>query len=756
MRIINFLTLVGAIALAATACNKEQAVDNPNYNPETNEVNTHFVFNVVKSTATKQTADAVQASTSETFRGIEKAVLLAYKLGTNGSIVTADANADKYYDLAEVVSAGSAVGTTDHSRRVLEMALPINTNTLLFYGKAIKGAKPSGWASVSDDDYFGKMKEYFITGDAGSANFQLAQRLEEGTANNTKYHNAEKTLAGILSCIMNTNLSGTNHVALNKDDTPSGISTKYKFDVATTEYGEISFADYAIGTNSPVETGHVRYMLEEKLCEVYKAMTTIKQSTGADGELRAGSAYSIQRTMADMWTVANEVRCAEPVSVAEAVAKYFGSILYNEIDKYFAGTTNTEALPITNVVLENTSIIKDILPTDNFWPTSTPSGYKPASTDIENITTTELSGFPLSFNIPMGGAHYQFDATTKCFSYVSNFNTSGMGVTPGSGGYNINSYYYPAELMYFGNSPIRTSDKEHKVADYPDGTITWETGSSWNTDWVANSSVQASTRSVAMSYNINYGTALLSTQVQYKVGTLKDNNHAIQDARYFAETGSHLTDDQEKDKEILVNDGSFILTGIIIGGQPVNVGWDYLPVNFPGSSAVKYGFIYDRCISTTDPNNAQKIPGTGVSKPAYTAVLDNYRATGPQDKVYVALEFQNKTGADFYGNANIIRNDGYFYLIGELDPAGKDWPVTENTTYQIPPFDTSTGKSAQVPRIFIQDCVTTVTFSLGTNSLKYAYLTVPDLRSSSMTVGLSVDMAWRTGLNFTDVILGGN
>ena len=52
--------------------------------------------------------------------------------------------------------------------------------------------------------------------------------------------------------------------------------------------------------------------------------------------------------------------------------------------------------------------------------------------------------------------------------------------------------------------------------------------------------------------------------------------------------------------------------------------------------------------------------------------------------------------------------------------------------------------------------MTTANFKIGVNSLKYAYLTVPDLRSSSVTLGLSVDLQWSTGLSFDNIIIGGN
>jgi len=38
--------------------------------------------------------------------------------------------------------------------------------------------------------------------------------------------------------------------------------------------------------------------------------------------------------------------------------------------------------------------------------------------------------------------------------------------------------------------------------------------------------------------------------------------------------------------------------------------------------------------------------------------------------------------------------------------------------------------------------------------LQQALLTVPDLRHSSLTLGLSVDMSWSTGISFEDIELG--
>ena len=50
--------------------------------------------------------------------------------------------------------------------------------------------------------------------------------------------------------------------------------------------------------------------------------------------------------------------------------------------------------------------------------------------------------------------------------------------------------------------------------------------------------------------------------------------------------------------------------------------------------------------------------------------------------------------------------------------------------------------------------MTEANFVIGEESLKKAMVTVPDLRSAQMSVGLSVDLKWSTGLIFNNVILG--
>jgi hypothetical protein len=74
--------------------------------------------------------------------------------------------------------------------------------------------------------------------------------------------------------------------------------------------------------------------------------------------------------------------------------------------------------------------------------------------------------------------------------------------------------------------------------------------------------------------------------------------------------------------------------------------------------------------------------------------------------------------------------------------------------HALPPYDAGCTTNT-ISRVFIQDHMTTANFKIGEHSLKYAYLTVPDLRSSSVTLGLSVDLKWETGLVFDNIIVGG-
>jgi hypothetical protein len=443
------------------------------------------------------------------------------------------------------------------------------------------------------------------------------------------------------------------------------------------------------------------------------------------------------------------------------------------------------AILLANRIVSN---ITSVFDTDNF-------SWKPISslqvfTDLSNeqlstITdkTAKLTDFPKAeFGLPYGSVILKFVYNTSAgegeYKYKSSVPTYAMGTGNAFDPFN---YVYPAELCYYGNSPVHVTDNEKTVADYPDGVGNWEdaTNGKWN-DWTKGSHVISSTRAVAMKNCINSANALLKCNVKYGTNALKDNNHQIQ----YERTGAN-----ETDNVISVATGAagmFELTGILVGGQNRTVGWDFIPradasINEP-TAPFKY-MVYDSKIPDGTIPAATSASGGSASADVYTLLWDNwdYSFMGQSQRtVYVALEFKNNSGKDFWGMNNLIPKDGTFYITGKLDPdvitvngktaaeitADKSLGVTWPAAYEMPPYytaaqatakgdETLDKKTIKERRVFMQDYVTEATFVLTENSLKYALVAVPDLRSTQISLGLSVDLHWREGLKFTNVPLEG-
>jgi len=742
-KLFNY-ALIGAIALTGstmlTSCSSSDDAaaenNNPNFNPETNEVLTKLVFNVATGNTTRQTSNATQATTSDPFRGINSAVLLSFKQTDDSKHISAATTADKRYDLENIMSAGSinaADNNTNSSHRVIETSLPLNTNSLIFYGKAVQ--------STADKEQFGHLDDFTIA-DATATGLKLSDtNIELGSrlnGNTEEFQKIGELLGGILTCIMNSNLDG-----VHKDVVHFGGTTD---EFIVTYPDGIYWSSYVTSNGkSPVTSSKDITSLEQLLADVYKEMTTIRDT---EGELRGGCAHSLIYTIQSMWSVINQIRCATPFCAEEAVAQALAKHIHNRLKKYFNGTVPDDGAAVTGVsFLTSTTMVLDNFDSETVWPTT--ADTKPTKiyfTANPSIAGKNLNQFPEElYHLPAGSAHYKFDSTKKQFTYQQDYNTSAVG----GGTFNASSYYYPAELCYFGNSPVRTSSAQIRPADYPNGVDKWKNNSSWDARW-NETHVISSTQAVAMKNNINYGTSLLKTQIHYGATSLQDNNHNIQ---YYKDNTISPTD--EPNKAITIGATSFLLKGILIGGQSKKVGWNYLPKVFNPSETTETnptGYIYDNAIASSS------IPASGSSAPNYTLVFDNFNATAaansqPQDKVYVALELINNTDQDFYGEHGLIRKGGTFYLIGELDPASKA-PTWADSDHPLPPYNAD-GTTNKVSRVFIQDYMTSVNFTIGEYSLQHAYLTVPDLRYSSLTLGLSVDMNWETGINFGDVVVGG-
>ena len=160
------------------------------------------------------------------------------------------------------------------------------------------------------------------------------------------------------------------------------------------------------------------------------------------------------------------------------------------------------------------------------------------------------------------------------------------------------------------------------------------------------------------------------------------------------------------------------------------------------TSAADVFVIYDNDL-TGNTDGLVTIPNDGNTVTNHTLVFssaDNkVSETIGTDEIYVILEMKNTLG-DFIGkDGGLIPENGTFYLVGKLNNS------SVNTT----------AMAANHPanyNLFYKDYTTTLNITLGANCLKSAYYTIPDMRSSNLELGFSVDLSWKTGLVF-DVTL---
>lgn len=309
----------------------------------------------------------------------------------------------------------------------------------------------------------------------------------------------------------------------------------------------------------------------------------------------------------------------------------------------------------------------------------------------------------------------------------------------------VNSFYseygdMPVALYTFDWSSSNTSDKITMAQDivetgsqisYPTSlyymtsafpidyaTTGSATNESWGDDGIWKSGVRAtisgSTTKIALNKTVNYAVGRLDVKVKANGTTLKAN-------------ASETEENDDTETEVNVsNDGTaaFTLTGVIVGGQPASVGW-----NFSNTSSEWKNMVYDHDIITSAAGVTYADDFTTI--PVSTYVLGLPSATeGDVRKVKIALQLTNN-GPAFYGKkvgeqSGIIPTGATFYLLGELDPST---------------YTTNDGKPKQV---FAADYFTTANLNITT--LKNAYATLPDLTTAQLEFALKVDLTWQEGI----------
>lgn len=365
--------------------------------------------------------------------------------------------------------------------------------------------------------------------------------------------------------------------------------------------------------------------------------------------------------------------------------------LYNALGGVTTGS-DAEAKTIANN-------IRTAIKTDNVFTVTEQTN--------KTFAITTANTYPNNINLPDGAVELSYAKATKTFSYAGKSGLTGIQQLDAA------KICFPASIYYFQSSDLAATAAELDKTAWPKTTSDWtsNTVAPWLKDGAAGwtSTVQPTTRSIAMRQNINYGVANLATTVKCGAASLPDNDKFT------------VTDPSEFPGTVAVPDAGFTVTGLLIGGQPTKVGFDFQPAS---DDAFDYT-IYDNNLTNIVAKNG------AASTPNYTIVLPNdkgHTATTVQDKVNVAIELTNNSGVAFRGADGIIPAGGKFYLVGQLEPKA----------------DALTGVAN--PAVFMSDYMTTMNLTI--KSLKSAYNTIPDLRSTKLQLGLSVDLEWQTGIQF--------
>ena len=302
-------------------------------------------------------------------------------------------------------------------------------------------------------------------------------------------------------------------------------------------------------------------------------------------------------------------------------------------------------------------------------------------------------GFPASIGLPDGAAAIRWNGETFTpqISYTSLADING-----------IDRFTYPAEIYYYGNSRIATSNIDDRTDVYNNSeNNTWAKVLENGYEYQDDATVTHNTRSVAIKDPMQYGVARLQVQLLPTASSLKD----------------------AKDNLVTIQEQhSFPLTGIVVGGQ-MPVGFDFSPnTSYPIYSESDMMYIYDSQVKTS---------GASGNEYFYLSIYENTKMTNTlvlqsydHKKVPVVLEFINNSDKDFYGLDGIILRGTKFYLAGEIDPA-----------------EASSGATAAtVGRVFTQDYTTTL--KMRVIGLAKAYNVVPNLLSPRLELGIELVSQW--------------
>ena len=306
--------------------------------------------------------------------------------------------------------------------------------------------------------------------------------------------------------------------------------------------------------------------------------------------------------------------------------------------------------------------------------------------------------YPSSRHLPDGSAVLQWGKKTDTtFGFIPQILTTNTANVS-----SMNRYTYPAELYYYGNSVIKTSNEEVPVSKYS-GTSemsieTWK--NVVDNLYTSGSVVSGNTKAVAIVDPMQYAVARLQGTVQATSSSLNDADN----------TSVSLTNSSSQN--------SFPITGLIVSGQyPVN--FDFTP-KLDGASEDNEHFVYDSYLSSTPMYLT-----TDKTDDIYTLVMQ----THDYEDVTIILELENNSGMDFVGENGTVYNGTKFYLAGKV-------VLSNGNASAVDASEKDDVKS----RVFTQDYTTEI--SMQVSSLAKAYNVMPNIQSGRLEVGIEINLQW--------------
>ncbi len=474
-------------------------------------------------------------------------------------------------------------------------------------------------------------------------------------------------------------------------------------------------------TNIEIAIGTRAFMFYGKAIDA--AAATGSNSNATNGSLVKSVAPSGTTLDAISFSL-TDITTATVDAQATAIAAYLTNIAKansgtETMLAYFPNFTNLKAGSYTSmkavVQAVYTSLYKNTDALSTAIKNVILAGYQPSGASAKTITVAEKANtttgelvftsdytYPRNLFLPDGAAQINWNTTDKKFDVVIASNV-GLNISA------INDYTYPAALYYYGLSDIWAVPAS--MSGLYNDTKSWADILKAYTDRDDESAtVQSTTRSIAIRDEVQYAVGRLDVTVKSKSGA------------------TELADNSGSTTKIALgtNGEYFPIKGILVGNQKA------VKYNFETNTSATPKTIYDSQM----PEGATLYPGAPTAT-THTLVLQTVDATSADDQnanVPIAIEFENAGNQIIVGKGNELIYPGTrFYLIGTLKPYLND---TQK-------YSTETS-AAVIKKAFVQDFITTANFTV--ESFKNAYHTLPDLRTPSLEIGLSVDLTWKPGI----------